>query len=49
MPAQESGQTVRFAAFELDLKAGELRRSGVRLPLQQLLLGVNAAGRPEFE
>jgi TolB-like protein/DNA-binding winged helix-turn-helix (wHTH) protein/Tfp pilus assembly protein PilF len=34
MHAQDSGQTVRFAAFELDLKAGELRRSGVRLPVQ---------------
>ena len=34
MQAQDSGQTVRFAAFELDLKAGELRRSGVRLPVQ---------------
>ena len=34
MPAQDSEQTVRFAAFELDLKAGELRRSGIRLPVQ---------------
>jgi TolB-like protein/DNA-binding winged helix-turn-helix (wHTH) protein/Tfp pilus assembly protein PilF len=34
MQAPDSGQTVRFAAFELDLKAGELRRSGVRLPVQ---------------
>src|SRR4051794_33616850 len=31
---QNPGQTVRFAAFELDLEAGELRRSGVRLPVQ---------------
>ena len=31
---QNSGHTVRFAAFELDLEAGELRRSGVRLPVQ---------------
>src|ERR1700730_7160222 len=31
---QNSGRTVRFAAFELDLEAGELRRSGVRLPVQ---------------
>ena len=31
---QNSGQTVRFAAFELDLEAGVLRRSGVRLPVQ---------------
>src|SRR5436190_5792972 len=31
---QNPGQTVRFAAFELDLEAGVLRRSGVRLPVQ---------------
>jgi hypothetical protein len=31
---QNSSHTVRFAAFELDLEAGELRRSGVRLPVQ---------------
>ena len=30
---RDSGQTVRFAAFELDLASGELRRSGVRLPV----------------
>ena len=34
MLAHDSEQTVRFAAFELDLKAGELRRSGIRLPVQ---------------
>src|SRR5689334_11360319 len=34
MPRDDSGQKVRFAAFELDLAAGELRRSGVRLPVQ---------------
>jgi len=34
MPTQDSDQTVRFATFELDLKAGELRRSGIRLPVQ---------------
>jgi TolB-like protein/DNA-binding winged helix-turn-helix (wHTH) protein/Flp pilus assembly protein TadD len=34
MPAQDSDQIVRFAAFELDLRAGELRRSGIRLPVQ---------------
>src|ERR1700676_3882402 len=34
MPAQDSDQIVRFAAFELDLHAGELRRSGIRLPVQ---------------
>src|ERR1700676_3118169 len=34
MPAQDSDQIVRFAAFELDLYAGELRRSGIRLPVQ---------------
>src|SRR3954463_9878447 len=31
---QNPGQTVSFAAFELDLEAGVLRRSGVRLPVQ---------------
>jgi TolB-like protein/DNA-binding winged helix-turn-helix (wHTH) protein len=31
---QNPRQTVRFAAFELDLEAGVLRRSGVRLPVQ---------------
>src|SRR5712691_5900121 len=34
MPAQNSEQIVRFGAFELDLRAGELRRSGIRLPVQ---------------
>lgn len=34
MPAQDSDQTVRFAAFELDLQTLELRRSGIRLPVQ---------------
>src|SRR5512133_1179256 len=34
MPGEDSGQTVRFAAFELDLTSGELRRSGIRLPVQ---------------
>src|SRR5215471_8275569 len=34
MPAQDSDHMVRFAAFELDLKTVELRRSGVRLPVQ---------------
>lgn len=34
MPAQDSDHIVRFAAFELDLKTVELRRSGVRLPVQ---------------
>ena len=34
MPAQDSGLNVRFGAFELDLRAGELRRSGIRLPVQ---------------
>jgi serine/threonine-protein kinase len=34
MQVGNSGHTVRFAAFELDLKAGELRRFGVLLPVQ---------------
>ncbi len=34
MPAQDSDPIVRFGAFELDLRAGELRRSGIRLPVQ---------------
>jgi len=34
MAAQRIDQTVRFADFELDLEACELRRAGVRLPLQ---------------
>src|ERR1700676_3237897 len=34
MPAQDSEQTIRFGAFELDLRAGELRRGGIRLPVQ---------------
>ncbi len=34
MPAQDSDRIVRFAAFELDLRTGELRRSGIRLPVQ---------------
>jgi DNA-binding winged helix-turn-helix (wHTH) protein len=28
-------QVVRFGVFELDLKAGDLRRSGVRIKLQE--------------
>jgi TolB-like protein/DNA-binding winged helix-turn-helix (wHTH) protein/Tfp pilus assembly protein PilF len=34
MPEQDSEQIVRFSTFELDLQAGELRRSGIRLPVQ---------------
>ncbi len=34
MPAKLSDQIVRFGAFELDLHSGELRRSGIRLPVQ---------------
>jgi len=32
--AQDSDQIVRFADFELDLNAGELRHFGIRLPVQ---------------
>jgi DNA-binding winged helix-turn-helix (wHTH) protein len=34
MPSQNAGQIIRFGAFELDLRAGELRRGGIRLPVQ---------------
>jgi|SRR5579872_394867 len=34
MKMQEPGQVIRFAAFELDLKSAELRRSGIRVPIQ---------------
>jgi len=34
MAARKPG-TVRFGVFELDPKAGELRKSGTRLKLQQ--------------
>lgn len=34
MWAQDPGQIVPFSDFELDLQAGELRRSGIRLPVQ---------------
>src|ERR1041385_7025130 len=34
MPAHDSDQIIRFADFELDLRAGELRRYGIRLPVQ---------------
>jgi DNA-binding winged helix-turn-helix (wHTH) protein len=30
-----TGRIVRFGVFELDLEAGELRRSGVKLHLQE--------------
>src|SRR5712692_10517215 len=34
MPPQDFEQIIRFGAFELDLRAGELRRGGIRLPVQ---------------
>jgi TolB-like protein/DNA-binding winged helix-turn-helix (wHTH) protein/Tfp pilus assembly protein PilF len=34
MQGPDLDQTIRFAAFELDLQSGELRRSGVRVPVQ---------------
>lgn len=37
-----SGQVVRFGVFELDVRSGELRKRGVRLPLQGLPLQVLA-------
>src|SRR5260370_461346 len=42
MPAQDSAQIVRFGDFELDLRAGELRRAGIRLPVQGRRLQVLA-------
>jgi DNA-binding winged helix-turn-helix (wHTH) protein len=41
--AHDTDQIFRFAAFELDVKAGELRRAGVRLPVQGRPLQVLAA------
>lgn len=35
-PTTPSANTVRFGLFELDLRAGELRKRGVRVPLQGL-------------
>src|SRR5258708_21219433 len=34
MPLQNSNHVIRFDTFELDLRTEELRRGGVRLPLQ---------------
>jgi len=39
----DSSRIVRFGIFEVDLKAGELRRSGLRVKLQQQPLQVLAA------
>src|SRR5258705_3423937 len=35
IPPQPPGTVVRFGVFELDLRAGELRKQGVRLRLQE--------------
>jgi DNA-binding winged helix-turn-helix (wHTH) protein len=35
MPVPQSSRVVRFGVFELDLAAGELRKSGVKLRLQE--------------
>src|SRR5689334_5535308 len=36
MPSESSGsQTIRFGTFELDVRAGELRKQGVRIRLQE--------------
>src|SRR5258705_10053004 len=35
IPPQPPGTVVRFGVFELDLRAGELRKQGVRIRLQQ--------------
>ncbi len=34
-PSTPAGRTVRFAAFEVDLAAGELRKNGARIRLQE--------------
>jgi TolB-like protein/DNA-binding winged helix-turn-helix (wHTH) protein/Tfp pilus assembly protein PilF len=39
-PATPSNQIVRFGVFELDTRAGELRKRGARLPLQGLPIQV---------
>lgn len=41
-PATPPAETVRFGLFELDVRAGELRKRGIRLPLQGLPLQVLA-------
>jgi TolB-like protein/DNA-binding winged helix-turn-helix (wHTH) protein/Flp pilus assembly protein TadD len=41
-PATPPAQIMRFGLFELDVRAGELRKRGVRLPLQGLPLQVLA-------
>jgi Tol biopolymer transport system component/DNA-binding winged helix-turn-helix (wHTH) protein len=43
LDASSSARVVRFGVFELDLHAGELRKAGVRLPLQGQPLEVLAA------
>ena len=43
MLGDDSSRIVRFGIFEVDLKAGELRRSGLRVKLQQQPLQVLAA------
>ena len=43
MSGDNSSRIVRFGIFEVDLKAGELRRNGLRVKLQQQPLQVLAA------
>ena len=35
LPATSASAAVRFGAFELDLRSGELRKKGTRVPLQE--------------
>ena len=35
MPPVNGDSTIRFSVFELDLKAGELRRNGSKIRLQE--------------
>lgn len=43
MPSSSSARLLRFGVFELDLEAGELRKNGVRLRLQEQPLQVLTA------
>jgi TolB-like protein/DNA-binding winged helix-turn-helix (wHTH) protein/Tfp pilus assembly protein PilF len=35
VPSPATGQLIRFGAYELDIRAGELRKSGIRIKLQE--------------
>lgn len=49
--SEDSGSVIRFGVFEIDVRAGELRKAGVRVKLQEqpyqvLLALLERAGRP---